>query len=87
MERNAKNPVTSRAGRGGGGGGGLSLDVEDSIRVLEPPKGQQEHGYSILTPLNPCNLRSGSFMGTTFQPSFVIILHSANTQSLTPSNT
>ena len=51
------------------------MDAEDSIQVLEPPKGQLEKGYSIPTPLNPCNLRSGSCMEITFQPSFVIILH------------
>ena len=39
VERKAKNPVASGGGGGGGGWEGMSLDVEDSIRVLEPPKG------------------------------------------------
>ena len=26
-----------------GGGGGVSLDAEDSIQVLEPPKGHPNH--------------------------------------------
>ena len=79
VERNAKNLLAER-------GGGVSLDAEESIRVLELPKGQQEQGYSILTPLNPCNLRSGSCMVIMFQLSFVIIPHSTNTPSLTPAN-
>ena len=36
--------------------GEVSLDAEDSFRVLEPPKGQLEPVESILTPLKPCNL-------------------------------